>query len=82
MQIDRYEGGIIGGDDKSKFKDKVEDFESKNKVENKNRNNIRKSFGYEGKITNKDNEEKCKDRIENTKNWDKIRNMNRNDVNN
>lgn len=49
----RCGGGIIVGDDKGKFGDKVEDVESIDGVGSKDRDDIGKDFSHEGKIVDK-----------------------------
>lgn len=68
MRVGRCRGGIIVRGDKGKFEDKIEDLESREGAEGKDRDDVRKSFSREGEITDKDNKEKCKSRMEGTKN--------------
>lgn len=70
-------GEIIVRNDRNKNKN----VKSRNKIENKDRNNIKKSFNRKVKIIDKDNKKKCKNRTTNTKSYNKVGDRDRNNIN-
>ena len=77
IRIDKCKGEIIVGIDENK----VKNVKSENKIENKNKNNIKKSYSYKNKIIIKDDKKKCKSRIASTKSCNKVGDRNRNYIN-
>lgn len=77
MQVGKYRDKIIIEYDR----DKDKNVKSKNQIEDKNRDDIKKSSSHQGKIINNNDKKKCEDRAADIKCSDKFEDRDRNNIN-